>query len=191
MLVPIKSDEDIELMLHWLNLPSVRKNMFTDQVISYEDHILWWNKASKSYDKQFFMFLYEGNRVGVVNYYDINREHDCYWGFYLGNSDNINSGSRLNAWFQLENEAIEYAFSNLGVKTVLCESFAFNTSVIDLHKRVGFRIVDEIYREKNGKQEKVRDNFDRNVIINEFGYYELKTKPTNEELEKVDDKTCF
>ena len=39
MLVPIQSDEDIELMLHWRNLPSVRKNMFTDQVISYEDHI--------------------------------------------------------------------------------------------------------------------------------------------------------
>jgi hypothetical protein len=37
----------------------------------------------------------------------------------------------------------------------------------------------------------MQNNFDRNVIRKEFGYYELKTKPTNEELEKVDDKTCF
>ena len=36
--------KDLDLLFQWVNEPSVRKNSFSTNVVSYEEHIEWYNK---------------------------------------------------------------------------------------------------------------------------------------------------
>jgi len=51
---PIHEDE-LELMLSWRNAPSIRANMYTQHEISIDEHLAWWEQASKRDDQQYFM----------------------------------------------------------------------------------------------------------------------------------------
>ena len=155
MLSPV-SNNDLELILKWRNHPEVRAVMFTDREISLSEHLAWWEKMKGDPGRRVFIFLYRGQPVGVVNYFNINIDQRySHWGFYLDNGRDWAPGEKLDAWLQLEEEVIQYAFGTLGCDTLLCETFAFNEQVLALHRKFGFKEVESFEREKNGQPLKV------------------------------------
>ena len=75
------------------------------------------------------------------------------WGFYL--SDELSGKKAINVWKILETEAIEYAFKTLAYDKLFCEVFAFNTPVLTMHRKFGFKVISERTMETCNREENV------------------------------------
>lgn len=136
-------DSELALMLSWRNAPSVRENMYTRHEISMEEHTSWWEKNSLRKDQQYYMYEYSGRPQGIVAFTGIDHGNkNSSWAFYAAPDAQRGTGLRM------EFLALEHAFSDLALHKLSCEVLAFNTSVIKLHQRFGFK-VEGIFREQH------------------------------------------
>ena len=148
---PIKA-EDQDCILHWRNLERVRTNMYSDHIISQQEHEAWFARALIE-NFSYLIFLYERRPIGCASFTNISVEHDrCYWAFYLGETD-VPRGCGSVMEFLL----LDYAFLTLKIRKLCCEVFAFNAGVIKLHEKFGFvqegRFLE--HYKKNGKYEDI------------------------------------
>lgn len=62
-----KADEkDVELLFSWVNDPITRKSAFDSHVISYDEHVNWFQKILKTENIHQLIFEKEGVPVGQV-----------------------------------------------------------------------------------------------------------------------------
>lgn len=149
-------DEDLELVLSWRNLPEVRRNMFTTHTISRGEHFAWWSKVKSDPSRRWFLYCQGDSPLGIVNYYDLDlASKEGYWGFYMGPMNALEGGNRLSAWLDLERETAAYAFGELGLDRLLCETMGFNKPVLRVHERFGFTLVREFLKARDGEQRPV------------------------------------
>jgi UDP-4-amino-4,6-dideoxy-N-acetyl-beta-L-altrosamine N-acetyltransferase len=146
-------EKDLGTLLSWRNSHRIRANMFTDHVITVEEHRAWFNRLKL--EQQSYALVYEiGNKpVGLVNINRIDRSNGtCYWGFYIGDTDSgRGNGGRMGLL------GLEYIFVILGLVKVTGEAIACNSSSIAFHTKLGFsRNVDPVgHILKNGKSEDI------------------------------------
>jgi len=134
-------DDEVELMLSWRNEPNVRLNMYTRHEISWDEHIKWWNRICLDTKNQYFMFESDNKPLGIVGFNQIDEiNSNCSWAFYSSPKAPRGTGSRM------EFLAIDYAFNTLSLHKLYCEVLLFNSSVIKLHRKFGFKI-EGIFRE--------------------------------------------
>ena len=128
-------DSDKERILNWRNSDRVRQNMYTDHLITPEEHESWFNKIHQDKSVDYKIFEYEGRSIGLVGFTQINKLHNtCYWAFYLGEVDVPTKSGAV-----MEFMALDYAFRELGIRKLCCEVFCFNEKVIKMHKKFGFQ----------------------------------------------------
>ena len=157
MLRKLKEDE-LDVVRRWRNEPDVRRVMFTDHVISPEEHRKWWSNVKHDPTKEVLLFLDQGQAIGVVNFFDIDSGmRSCHWGFYLADSATMGDRNKVAAWLELEQEAVAYAFDTLGCESLHCETFSHNAAALQMHKRFGFR--------RTGVQRRERDGVGEDVIL--------------------------
>ncbi|MBO0840849.1 MAG: GNAT family N-acetyltransferase, partial [Sciscionella sp.] len=126
---------DVDMILRWRNHPRVREASFTTHEISAAEHRAWWAKINHDSCRRVLIFEYAGAPAGVVIFADIG-EPVVEWSFYL---DIDGLGRRLlPAWLGLEGAAVAYAFDVLGAPALGGATLAWNTPVLQLHKRFGF-----------------------------------------------------
>lgn len=134
LLRDIRPDE-LELMLAWRNAPNVRANMYTRHEISLEEHLAWWANIEKKTDQRYFMYELDGSPAGVVAFAGIDHlSSNSSWAFYASPQAPKGVGSRM------EFLALEQAFGGMCLHKLHCEVLAFNTPVIKLHQKFGFKI---------------------------------------------------
>ena len=128
-------ESDLPRVLEWRNSERVRANMYTDRIISLEEHQRWYEKQFiNSTNEKYFIFEYKGRPLGFVSFTRIEyMSCTCFWAFYLGETNVPRATGPV-----MEFIAIDYAFVELAVRKLCCEVFAFNTSVIKLHRKFGF-----------------------------------------------------
>lgn len=146
------SKSDLPQILDWRNDPVVRQNMYTDHVITVEEHVRWFEGLAQRKDQVHLVCEYAGQPIGVINFVQIDPQHQrAYWGFYMDPSLPPGRGAAM------EFLALEYAFSVLHLRKLCCEVFSFNEGVIKLHKKFGFQ-QEGLYRYhviKSGQPEDV------------------------------------
>lgn len=149
------SDADQVNLRRWRNLPEVRNAMLTNHAISEAEHQRWWQKTRSDVSRRWYLCEVDGLVKAVLNYYDLDEAGgDGWWGFYF--TDNLSGGEeRLRLWLELEDIAIRHAFDALGCRRLLCETLAFNDSVLAVHRRSGFKQIEERMVQRNGKNESV------------------------------------
>lgn len=134
--------DELELMLAWRNAPGVRANMYTRHEISFEEHMSWWDRIKTRLDQRYFMYEYKGKPLGIVAFNGIDTTNaNSAWAFYAAPEAPKGTGSRM------EFCALEYAFNGLRLHKLGCEVLAFNSPVIKLHQKFGFK-VEGILREQ-------------------------------------------
>jgi UDP-4-amino-4,6-dideoxy-N-acetyl-beta-L-altrosamine N-acetyltransferase len=134
--------EDLELVRNWRNSTEVSRYMYDETFITIEKQKKWYEGLQSSNDI-YWIIEYNGIKIGLVSISNINKVlQSCYWAFYIGEETMRNSG--LGA--KIEFEIIEYAFTVLQLNKIRCETFAFNTKVIKLHEKFGFK-KEAYYRE--------------------------------------------
>ena len=127
-------EADLEKVLEWRNSERIRANMYTDHIITMDEHRAWFERIKQDQSVIYKIFEFRDHPVGVVCFTNIDkRNNKCYWGFYLGATD-VPRGSGA----VMEFLAIEHAFEEMNIRKLCCEIFAFNSNVIKLHKKFGF-----------------------------------------------------
>lgn len=127
-------ESDLAQVLAWRNHPDVRKNMYTQHVISADEHAAWFQRVQADSTKRYYLCVDDGEPVGVVGFYAISAAHKtAEWAFYSGNLARRGLGSHMECL------ALDHAFGELGLEKLSCEVLGFNESVISFHRKHGFR----------------------------------------------------
>ncbi len=128
-------DDDLPYLLRWRNLESVRKYMYTDHIISPEEHARWYDTIKADQAKAYLMFTYEHRPVGLSNFNGVNPEEGkCLWGFYLGETDLPKGSGTILGYLSLN-----YIFEQRDINKVSGEVLDFNLPSRNFFERLGFQ----------------------------------------------------
>ena len=140
---------DLDMVLKWRNSERIRQAMYTDHVITHDEHYAWFERVTRNDMTMPFVFECQGRPLGVVNVGDIDRRNlRCMWGFYIGD-ENAPRGSGTAMGYL----ALEYLFEKEKFHRVMGEALVDNEASIKYHRRLGFveegRLIDHVV--KNGR----------------------------------------
>ncbi|WP_218938112.1 UDP-4-amino-4,6-dideoxy-N-acetyl-beta-L-altrosamine N-acetyltransferase [Billgrantia lactosivorans] len=125
---------DLERVLAWRNHPDVRRHMYTQRLITLEEHKAWFERAS--HDSRRHLRIYEQASIpqGYVNLKVVDENAGrADWGFYLAPGAPPGSGQGLGQC------TLAYAFHTLGLHKLCSEVLAENNRSLRFHERLGFR----------------------------------------------------
>ena len=123
----------LDLILEWRNDPNVRRNMYSNHLITKEEHIAWFNSLQNDPSCQYFVFCRLGVPRGVIYFTNLEPfPHQAMWGFYGAPLAPKGNGVLM------ELDALEFAFKTLKLPKLNCEVLSTNKHVINLHSKAGF-----------------------------------------------------
>ena len=128
---------DRDRILAWRNSPDVRAYMYTDHVISPEEHAAWFAGIPADPTRTYWIIASDEAPVGLANLYDIDRRNSrCAWAYYLADPAvrGLGLGSYVEYW------VLEYVFEGLKLAKLWCEVLASNEPVWKLHETFGFQV---------------------------------------------------
>ena len=123
---------DLEQVLGWRNHPEIRRYMYTQHVISQEEHSRWFEKRSTDPDYHLLIFEAESTPQGFISIHLIAPGGIADWGFYAAPDAPKGTGS------QLGQAALHYAFVDSGLHKLCGQALAFNEGSIRYHRSLGF-----------------------------------------------------
>lgn len=126
-------ESDLAMVLKWRNSDRVRSFMFTNHLISREEHLRWFRGIDPQ-QRQCLIFELRQEACGLVNIYQIDRRNRCCaWGFYIGSSAAPRGAGLLMGYL-----AMEYIFKDLSMLKLCSEALVANTVSIAYHHNLGF-----------------------------------------------------
>lgn len=140
-LKPVEKD-DIELIRNWRNSDLINNVSFSNQYISPEMQLEWFEKMSGNNSFIHWIIMADNKRVGYAAVRDIDAVNGrCEFGsLYLGEPEYLGSGIGAKAEYLV----IEYVYNNYKVNEIYCEVLEANHPVIRLHKKFGFGVAEVI-----------------------------------------------
>jgi UDP-4-amino-4,6-dideoxy-N-acetyl-beta-L-altrosamine N-acetyltransferase len=116
------------------NRDSIRKNMYSDHLITEEEHDAWVGRLRASCNDKVMVIKLEGRLVGLVALRNIRHADGVSdWAFYL---DDDMQGKGLGSI--VEYKLLQMAFFEMNLFKLNCEVLETNASVVRLHKKFGF-----------------------------------------------------
>lgn len=159
-------ETDLLMILEWRNKKRIRDNMFTDHIISLEEHRQWFNGLNNDNSNAYLLFEYKKIPQGVTYFNNISSANrTCTWGFYLGN-DNAPKGCGST----MAKAGLIYAFNHLKLRKIYGKVFAFNVKSIKIFQKLGFQ--QEGFLKKHALK---KGNYE-DVIIFALFNHEFKTE---------------
>ena len=166
--------EDIFKVMEWRTLPEVSNYMYTDPKLTKEDQIKWFERVSASDKYIYWMIEFDGNQIGVINLYDIDKDNQrCFWAYYIADTSFRGKGIGRN----LECNMYDYVFDHLNFNKLCCEVFVDNEKVIQIHQKFGSK-VEGTFKEHILKAGKFKDIVRMGILRSEWqaikGNYEYE-----------------
>lgn len=135
---PIAFD-DLELVLSWRNSDRIKAASKNQDVISWDQHVNWFQQLSVRDDRVCFIFEVNNQPVGLVQFFNISRDKkESYWGFYIGDESN-----RPGLGSLMCSHALDWAFHTQNLKLVRGETLDNNDRSKRFHEKLGFRLVKD------------------------------------------------
>jgi len=158
------SDDDAAMLLRWRNLPEISRYMYTDHIITPQEHAAWFQRARARDDARYWVITTGGVDVGLVNLSDIDMHHrTSSWAFYI--ADVAARGKGVGAF--TEYTILEVVFGEMGLRKLSCEVLASNPAVLGMHERFGF-IREGCFREQIEKPEGPVDVYRLGILAREW-----------------------
>lgn len=137
------SESDLETVRQIRNHDDIRKYMYTDHLISKDEHANWVRQMRDCESVKPFVIYRNDKLIGFVSLSRISRLHStAEWAFYLHPED---QGGGIGV--AVEYALLEYAFGEIGISKLNCEVLELNPNVVMLHKKFGFQ--EEGFRRSN------------------------------------------
>jgi methionyl-tRNA formyltransferase len=128
------TEQDLNLVRNWRNSDHVRANMYTDHIISEEEHRAWFQRVMVDPTVRYLILEYRDRPVGLVNFTAIDtRNSKCMWGFYLGETDLPRGSGTIMGYLSMN-----YVFEEIQIRKVSGEVLDFNEPSQKLFRRLGF-----------------------------------------------------
>lgn len=122
-------------ILSWRNSAEVAAFMYSDHLISKDEHAHWFTAALKDQRRAYWIIELDGQSVGLANLYDIENAHGrCSWAYYL--ADPATRGKGVGAL--VEYAVLQHVFEHRSLNKLCCEVLAENETVWQLHLSFGF-----------------------------------------------------
>lgn len=142
---------DLDMVLEWRNADRIRHSMFTDDLISRDQHYAWFEALGQSNDI-YLVFEWQHEPVGISNFKAIDQGNQTgFWGFYLGKT-----GLPRGMGVLLGYHSMEFAFGELGIRKLCSQVLVNNAVSLDFHKKMGF-FEEGVLREHIKKEGKYLD----------------------------------
>ena len=134
---------DQDRLLQIRNSDSVRREMYSDCIISTQEHARYIDSLRGNPSRVLFAILCEkSNVVGALSLSEIDRIHkNCDWAFYLDSSARGGVGSAVEFFI------LDYVFNEIRFSKLNCEVIETNPMIVNMHKKFGF--VEEGFRREN------------------------------------------
>ena len=127
--------EDSGRLLDWRNRPEVSAYMYTDHLISPDEHERWFKGALAAEDRRYWIIELDGEPVGMANLAGIDSgRRRCEWAYYLAEPSVRGRGVGAVVEFMV----IDHVFRDLGLNKLWCEVLIDNEAVWKLHLSFGF-----------------------------------------------------
>ncbi len=133
------SESHLELMVKWRNDPEISKYLFDQSEYTIEKQKIWFEKIKNDNTRfQFIILENKNNRaIGAVNLMNVDyRNLNADWGYYIGEKEFKMGGYAVEAEFLI----LKFAFEELKLNKVYCQTLSENTKVISNHTKFGFKI---------------------------------------------------
>jgi UDP-4-amino-4,6-dideoxy-N-acetyl-beta-L-altrosamine N-acetyltransferase len=156
----------LPLMVKWRNLPHVSGMLFDRTKFTLAKQTAWFEKTKK--DKTRKQFIIVENKalkpIGAINLMNIDSKNlHCDWGYYIGESDYLMGGYAVEAEYLI----LKYAFENLGMNKIYCQTLSYNTKVVSTHSKFGFK-TDGILRQHYKENDSFADVVLMSILKEEF-----------------------
>jgi UDP-4-amino-4,6-dideoxy-N-acetyl-beta-L-altrosamine N-acetyltransferase len=128
---------DKDRILAWRNSADVRPYMYTDHLISPDEHQRWFAGIRDDETRRYWIIELGGKPVGLANLYDVDRRNQrCAWAYYLADPAvrGLGLGSFVEYW------VLDYVFEALKFAKLWCEVLVSNEPVWRLHETFGFTV---------------------------------------------------
>jgi UDP-4-amino-4,6-dideoxy-N-acetyl-beta-L-altrosamine N-acetyltransferase len=137
-------ESDIEQVRQWRNSKEVSEHMISQEFISQEEQINWFNEVKIS--KTQFYFIIQSKKkkkLGVVNFSNIDiKNNSAEPGLYIGEKSDRNSLFGMEAYYLI----LKYGFEELKLDKVYGTVLSSNSTAMKMNKSFGYK-VDEILRD--------------------------------------------
>jgi UDP-4-amino-4,6-dideoxy-N-acetyl-beta-L-altrosamine N-acetyltransferase len=124
---------DLESVLIWRNQPEVRSVMFSQHLITSDEHRRWFEKASVDPARRLLIVDSAHGALGFVHFSAVALGGIADWGFFKA------VGAPAGAGIRLAQAALDHGFQRLGLHKVCGQVLGFNEKSLRLHSRLGFR----------------------------------------------------
>jgi len=132
------TEEDLRTVWGWRNSSRIRAVSFTDHEITWEEHLSWYDRSKNDDNIRPMLFVCGGTPTGVVSFTRIDRQAGRgEWGFYIGDQTAPKGTASIMGLL-----ALDYAFGELDLQTVVGQSFVSNEASVRYHRRLGFRDIE-------------------------------------------------
>ena len=128
-----------EMILEWRNHPDIRKWMYNEDEIKFEEHLSFIDSLKSRKDKLYFLVKKEDEFIGVIDFFGLDKKEISY-GIYSNPNSKIMGIGRI-----LNEISIDFAFNYLNANKLKLEVFEDNIQVRNLHKKYRFREISEKY----------------------------------------------
>jgi len=127
-------EREKEMVFRWRNSEKVRKWMFTDRIISLDEHIKFIDLLRNDNRNFYFLIKRASRYLGVMSLTRVNiRNRNAYIGIYA------NPGKKIAGLGSILGETLlKLAFDVAKLHTLKLEVFEDNERAIALYKKLGF-----------------------------------------------------
>jgi len=133
------SREEALQVLEFRNLPEIRKNMVTQDIIKEDNHFKFINGLKTDKTKAYYAVVFDGQLIGSVSLTDIQLNNQlAFWGFYCAKRLLRYSG-KIMLWAFLSS-----TFKQNRINSIYSTVMESNKKSLDVHRLFGF----EIYQAK-------------------------------------------
>lgn len=130
------SNDDCERVWLWRNREDVRRYMYDQHEIQWADHQRWFDRMIIASNSVYWIIAINGIKAGVACLVNIDQNHHrASWAFYIGEPHLRGAG----AGAIVEYFVTDYGFNTLNLNRIECEVLAWNTPIIRMHQKFGFR----------------------------------------------------
>lgn len=130
------AETDSRRLLDWRNAPQVARWMYSDHLITPDEHARWFAGALRDPRRVYWIVEVDGEPAGMASLYDIDLNNGrASWAYYLAGADVRGRGVGACVEFQV----LEEVFVRRGLNKLWCEVLVENEAVVRLHRSFGFR----------------------------------------------------
>lgn len=161
---------DLETVLAWRNHPEVRRYMYTQHEIRLDEHMRWFEQASRDPLRHLLIFEDGPTALGFINIHQRAPGKIADWGFYAAPDAPRGTGHALGK------AALRYAFSDAGLHKLCGQAIAHNERSARFHRKLGFT-QEGVLREQHYDGSQYHDVFCFGLLAEEWREKESEKAP--------------